>query len=254
MITTVEAVAQLLVRAERVAVLTGAGVSAESGIPTFRDAMTGMWSRFDPFELASPEGFARQPAMVWNWYAERRASVGKAKPNPGHFALAEIERRVRHFTLITQNVDGLHQEAGSRRVIELHGNIRRVKCSRDGGVKDGWTEDGEVPPRCSECGGYLRPDVVWFGELLPARALQEAGSASLDCDLFFSIGTSNLVEPAASLPWTAHRHGAKVVVVNPTDEGQRRGPGIEYLLGNSGEILAQVVNAAWHKTSEATHS
>ena len=253
MITTVEAVAELLAQAERVAVLTGAGVSAESGIPTFRDAMTGMWSRFDPAELASPEGFARQPAMVWNWYAERRAHVTKAKPNPAHLALAEIERRVDRFTLITQNVDGLHQAAGSGRVIELHGNIRRVKCSLDGQVKEEWAEDGAVPPRCPDCGGHLRPDVVWFGELLPARAFQEAGAASVDCDLFFSIGTSNLVEPAASLPWTAHRHGATVIVVNPTDDGQRRGPGIQYLLGNSGEILAQLVSAAWRKTSEAAH-
>lgn len=254
MITTVEAVAPLLAKAARVAVLTGAGVSAESGIPTFRDAMSGMWARFNPSELASPAGFVRQPAMVWNWYAERRASVAKARPNPGHIALVEIERKVRHFTLITQNVDGLHQEAGSDNVIELHGNIRRVKCSQDGQVREEWAEDGEVPPRCPECGGHLRPDVVWFGELLPVRALQEASAASMDCDLFLSVGTSNMVEPAASLPWTAHRHGATVVVVNPTDEGQGRGPGVRFLLGPAGEILPQLVSAAWLKTSEVPTS
>jgi NAD-dependent deacetylase len=237
--------AGLLRRARRVAVLTGAGVSAESGIPTFRDALTGLWASYDPEELATPEGFARQPQLVWDWYAERRARVGSATPNAGHLALVEIERRVEHFTLVTQNVDGLHQAAGSRRVIELHGNIRRVRCSAEGTVVAQWDAAGERPPRCPDCGAMLRPDVVWFGELLPPTALQDAWAAARSCDLFLSVGTSNLVEPAASLPWTAHRRGAAVVVVNTSDEGQRRGARIHCLLGPAGGVLPALVDAAW---------
>jgi NAD-dependent deacetylase len=229
----------------RVAVLTGAGVSAESGIPTFRDALTGLWAQFDPDELATPSAFQRRPTLVWDWYAERRRRVLEAVPNPGHHALVEMERRVPEFTLVTQNIDGLHAVAGSTRVVELHGNIRRVKCWREGTVFETWEEGETRPPPCPECGAWLRPDVVWFGELLPARALQAVWRAAETCELFFSIGTSNLVEPAASLPWTAHRAGADVVIVNPTDEGQQRGSRIHHLAGQAGQILPALVRAAW---------
>lgn len=234
-------VTQLLRRARRVTVLTGAGISAESGIPTFRDALTGLWASYDAEQLATPQAFRRNPELVWDWYAERRAKVSDAKPNPGHYALAVLERRVPEFLLLTQNVDGLHQEAGSRKVVELHGNIRRVRCADCGVVAERWDDPGARPPRCARCGGMLRPDVVWFGEYLPAGALEAGRHAAEHCDVFLSVGTSNLVEPAASLPWHAHRHGAEVIVVNTTAEGQRSGARIHHLVGKAGEVLPDLV-------------
>jgi len=204
-----------LAAAKSVAVLTGAGVSAESGVPTFRDAQTGFWANYSPDDLATPQAFRRNPRLVWEWYAWRRELVAAAKPNPAHTALAEMEKHFPEFQLITQNVDGLHQRAGSNRVIELHGNIMRTKCSdEDRGVAQ-WDATDAVPPRCPLCDGLLRPDVVWFGELLPAEALHQAGRASANCDVFFSVGTSGLVYPAAALPYEALRQGASVVEINP---------------------------------------
>lgn len=237
--------AALLREARHVAVLTGAGVSAESGIPTFRDALSGLWASYDPEELATPQAFLRQPELVWDWYAERRAAITACAPNPAHHALAEIERRVPRFTLVTQNIDGLHAAAGSATVVELHGNIRRVKCFDEDVVVEQWDTAGERPPRCPRCGGMLRPDVVWFGELLPERALRAAWAAAESCDLFLSVGTSNLVVPAASLPWMAHRAGASVVVVNTTDEGQHKGDRIHCLLGPAGTVVPGLVRATW---------
>ena len=225
------------------AVLTGAGVSAESGIPTFRDALTGLWARFNPEELATPQAFERNPALVWDWYAERRAKVAACSPNPGHYALAELERRTPEFLLITQNVDGLHEAAGSRNMVELHGNIRRVKCSRGCGVVATWSE-GNRPPKCPGCEAFLRPDVVWFGEMLPENEFARASLAARNADLFFSIGTSNLVEPAASLTWLAHDHGATVVIVNPDLEGQRSGPRIIQVPEAAGVFLPMLVRGA----------
>lgn len=225
--------------------LTGAGVSAESGIPTFRDALTGIWASFDPEELATPAAFARQPEVVWDWYAERRRAILAAGPNPGHLALASLQRRVAEFTLVTQNIDGLHAAAGSSAVIELHGNIRRVKCFEEGTVYEHWEEGPVRPPACPACGAWLRPDVVWFGELLPAAGLREAWAAAEGCDLFLSVGTSNLVEPAASLPWIAHRAGARVILVNPSAEGQRHGARILHLPGPAGEVLPALMALAW---------
>jgi NAD-dependent deacetylase len=201
--------------ARNVAVLTGAGISAESGVPTFRDAMTGMWARYSPEDLATPEAFRRNPRLVWGWYEWRRGLVAKAQPNPGHRALADLEGRTPNFTLITQNVDGLHHRAGSRHVLELHGNITRNKCFDEGTPVDRWEESGSVPPLCPRCGGYVRPDVVWFGEMLPEDALEQALEASRGCRLFLCVGTSALVQPAASLPFEALRAGARVVEVNP---------------------------------------
>jgi len=197
-----------------VVALTGAGASADSGVPTFRDAQTGLWARYDPQDLATPEAFERNPRLVWEWYAWRRALTAKAIPNPGHLALVELERRVAHFTLLTQNVDDLHRRAGSAHLLELHGNLHRTKCSTEDVVVQDWDEDGQVPPRCRACGAPLRPDVVWFGEMLDAWMLGEAERLARQCDVFVSIGTSALVHPAASLPLVAKRAGATVVEVN----------------------------------------
>jgi len=201
--------------AQRVVVLTGAGISAESGIPTFRDAMTGLWARFRPEELATPEAFQRNPKLVWDWYTWRRKRAEEAEPNAGHRALVDLEARAPEFVLVTQNVDGLHARAGSRRVVELHGNIMRTKCFDCDRLAHDWQQSEEVPPRCVHCGGMLRPDVVWFGEVLPDHAMEEAMRVAGQCEVFLSVGTSTVVEPAASLPFTALRGGACVVEVNP---------------------------------------
>ncbi len=230
--------------ARHVAVLTGAGISAESGIPTFREALTGLWENYRPEDLATPEAFRRNPELVWQWYRMRRRKIGETAPNPGHYALAQLETLVPSFSLITQNVDGLHERAGSRDVVELHGNIARVKCADEDRVVTGFEDTDEIA-RCPRCGGYLRPDVVWFGELLPEEALRRAAAAATSADVFLSVGTSNLVEPAASLPWTAGRHGAMVVVVNPSADGQRTGERIHHLLGKSGEVLPRLLAAVW---------
>ena len=206
---------QRLLQAKRVTVLTGAGVSAESGVPTFRDAQTGLWEKYSPHELATPRAFLRNPRLVWEWYEWRRKLVADAKPNPAHFALVAMAQLFPQFHLITQNVDGLHQRAGSRNVIELHGNITRTKCFEDGTIISSWKESGDVPPRCPHCNGMLRPDVVWFEESLPEKEIGLATGASTSCDLFFSIGTSTVVYPAAELPFEALRSGATVVEINP---------------------------------------
>lgn len=222
-------------------VLTGAGVSAESGVPTFRDAQTGLWARFQPEELATPAAFLRNPRLVWEWYAWRRELVSKAQPNPAHFALAELEKRAPLFTLITQNVDGLHQRAGSRDVIELHGNITRTKCFEEDAIVTDWPDTGEVPPRCPNCGGRLRPDVVWFEEALPAEATSRAFERSEDCDVFLSIGTSTVVYPAAALPFHALENGATVVEINPDSTPLTRS--VHFVLaGAASEVLPELLN------------
>jgi len=200
---------------KRVAVLTGAGVSAESGVPTFRDAQTGLWAKYNPEDLATPRAFRRNPRLVWEWYAWRRQLVANAKPNPAHLALAEMEKLFPQFHLITQNVDGLHQRAGSRKVIELHGNITRTKCFDEGTIIATWPDTDDVPPKCPNCGGLLRPDVVWFEEPMPETEMTLAVQASTTCDIFLSIGTSSLVYPAASLPFEGLRSGATVIEINP---------------------------------------
>ena len=243
--------AESLRRAHRVTVLTGAGVSAESGLPTFRDALTGLWARHRPEDLATPEAFERDPGTVWAWYRMRREAALAAEPNPAHVALARLETLVPRFTLITQNVDGLHRRAGSRSVVELHGDLTRARCSREGARVERWEEpaDGEAPPRCEGCGAYLRPDVVWFGEQLPEQALQQAWAAVYDSDVFLAVGTSNLVEPAASLPWLAAAQGVTVGVINTSMEGQRSGVGIHHLTGRAGQVLPELVREAWPEGS-----
>ncbi|HUJ08858.1 MAG TPA: NAD-dependent deacylase [Verrucomicrobiae bacterium] len=216
------ALVSVLREAHSVVALTGAGISAESGIPTFRDALTGLWAKFDPADLATPEAFARDPATVTRWYDERRQKCAGAKPNAGHLALAALQReflqRGRRFTLITQNVDRLHQAAGSRDVIELHGTLWVWRCTQCGEEREEREPFREYPPRC-RCGGTRRPGVVWFGEELPAQAMASAEAAAEDCEVFLSIGTSAVVYPAAGLAHTARRGGAKVAEVNaqPTD-------------------------------------
>jgi len=228
----------ILKTACHVVVSTGAGVSAESGVPTFRGA-DGLWKKFRPEELATFEAFQANPKIVWEWYQYRREIIHKIKPNPGHYALAEMQKYFEAFDLITQNVDGLHRAAGSEDVIELHGNIMRNKCV-DCGMLSDEQEFGLVPPLC-KCGGRLRPDVVWFGEMLPEQALKRAERAASECDIFFSVGTSGIVQPAASFPYIARRGGAFVVEINPepteityiTDES---------LCGKSGEILPIILD------------
>ena len=230
-----------------VTVLTGAGISAESGVPTFRDAQTGLWAKYDPQELASPYAFQQNPKLVWDWYQWRRELVGAAKPNPGHYALAELEKHVPEFTLITQNVDGLHEQAGNQNIIELHGNITKTKCYDNDHPITSWKDD-HVPPHCPECGSLLRPDVVWFGESLPAMALYTAVNKSKTCDLFLSIGTSSVVQPAASLPVEAIQNRIPTVEINP--QATPLTPHMSYALaGPSGEILPQLIQAAFHPSS-----
>jgi NAD-dependent deacetylase len=230
--------------ARRVMVLSGAGVSAESGVPTFRDALTGHWARFRPEDLATPEAFRRNPKLVWDWYASRRAQLNQVTPNPGHHALVAMEQRVPDFLLATQNVDGLHARAGSRRVLELHGNISRVKCFSEEVVIPDWVETGETPPRCPRCGGWLRPDVVWFNEALPAATFEECLTGSAQCEVFISVGTSALVYPAASLPLEALRTGAVVVEVNP-QETPLTARAHYFLAGPSGQVLPALVAEVW---------
>lgn len=235
-----------LQQAKHVFVLTGAGTSAESGVPTFREAQTGLWAQYNAEELATPQAFRRNPALVWEWYEWRRGLVTNAAPNPGHVALAQMAQHVPQFTLITQNVDGLHQQAGSENVIELHGNIMRTKCFEMGHIVSSWPETDEIPPRCPRCDSLLRPDVVWFGEGLPLDALSTAVTAAQTCDIFFSIGTSGLVQPAASLPVQAIRNGHVTVEINPHPTPITRQ--VSYALaGPSGEVLPALLAATWGK-------
>lgn len=202
-------------RARSIAVLSGAGVSAESGVPTFREAQTGLWARYAPEDLATPQAFSRNPRMVWEWYQWRRQLVAEAVPNAGHLALAALERQVPSFRVVTQNVDGLHQRAGSTRVVELHGSLFEDRCFREGVVLDRVVESEEPPPRCPQCGGPVRPGVVWFGEPLPAAALAEAEAICRAAEFLLVVGTSALVHPAAGLPARAKAEGAFVLEINP---------------------------------------
>ena len=226
--------------ASRVAALTGAGISAESGIPTFRGS-GGLWRHYRPEDLATPEAFARDPLLVWQWYDWRRCLIAKAVPNPGHEALAELERaREGLFTLITQNVDGLHDRAGSRGLLKLHGDIWQVRCISCGAEsRDERTPLPELPPRCG-CGGLLRPGVVWFGEPLPGETWVRAEQAAEAAEVFLVVGTSAAVYPAAGLAWLAKSAGAKVIEINP--DATDLSPAADLSLrGKSGELLPQLI-------------
>ncbi len=238
--------ARALRAAEYVCILTGAGTSAESGIPTFRDALTGVWSRYSAHELATPDAFARHPQVVWQWYASRRATVRAAQPNAAHRALVALAERVSHCTLVTQNVDDLHQRAGSRDVVALHGSVMHARCSEGCAGRIVIADEAMAAiPRCEMCDAALRPDVVWFGEALPTAAFESARAAAVACDVFVSVGTSNVVEPAASLPWLAASHGSTVILVNQSMSGQRRGPSILPIEGPAAVLLPQLVQAAF---------
>jgi NAD-dependent deacetylase len=230
--------------ARHIAIFTGAGVSAESGIPTFRDAQTGLWTQYRAEDLATPEAFRRDPVTVWNWYAWRRELMRAVQPNPGHLAIARLERLVEHVSVITQNVDGLHRRAGSSDVIELHGNIWDNFCFDCRQAASTLPDIGEVPPRCAHCGGLLRPVVVWFCEALPADAWARATEILEAADVFFCIGTSSLVEPAASLPRYARSCGRTVIQINP--EATSHDEIAQYVLrGKAGELLPVLLEAAW---------
>ena len=236
----VERVCQFVRTSRRVVVMTGAGTSAESGIPTFREAQTGLWAKFRPEELATPQAFEADPERVWNWYAWRRELVCKALPNPGHDALATMANKVETFTLITQNVDGLHQRAGNTDVLELHGNILRNRCHATGKIVPDKTLTGAPPASPFAKGGLVRPDVVWFGEALPEATFAEAVEASSKADTFFSVGTSSQVEPAASLARLAASAGARVVEINPEDTPLTAHADM-VLRGRSAEVLPLIV-------------
>jgi NAD-dependent deacetylase len=234
---------------KNVAVLTGAGVSAESGLQTFREAGSfgpeqALWSLYKPEDLATPEAFERNPELVWEFYAMRRLKAGDVIPNVGHIALAQMALRIPHFTLMTQNVDGLHQKAGSESVIELHGNITRSKCSHGCGLFSEWEDVPGKVPVCPRCGAILRPDVVWFGERLPRNELEAALEAARTCQVFFSIGTSGLVQPVASLARLAKQHGSVVVEIN-TEETPLTTSADFFFQGRSGEILPEFIRQVW---------
>jgi NAD-dependent deacetylase len=236
--------AQVLRQAEYVVCLTGAGVSAESGVATFRDAQTGLWSNFDPRRLASQEGFTEDPGLVWRWYMERLGMVGQVQPNPGHVALARLEQLTPRFVLFTQNVDDLHERAGSQNVYHLHGTIARFRCNDcelEHFLRPAERQLAE-PPACYYCGGPIRPAVVWFGELLPQDVLVEARRAAALCDVMLVVGTSGVVYPAAELPLVAQAAGAQVIDVNP-EAGAIAEIADLFLQGAGGEILPRLVAA-----------
>ncbi len=236
----IQRVKEALARAQRLAILTGAGISAESGVPTLRGA-EGLWRQYRATDLATPEAFARDPKLVWEFYNWRRQLLAGLKPNPAHLALVALEHRVPAFTLITQNIDGLHQAAGSGNVIELHGSIWWVRCPGCGRV----AEDRRVPlpdlPLCPACGGLLRPHVVWFGEMLEAAVLEEAYRALASCQVLLVVGTSGVVQPAASLGSFAKHRGAFVAEANLEPTPYTGGYDAS-LRGKAGEILPLLVN------------
>ncbi|MBI5815780.1 MAG: NAD-dependent deacylase [Nitrospinae bacterium] len=209
-----EKVVRALQSARNAAVLTGAGVSAESGIPTFRGA-GGLWNNYRAEDLATPEAFERDPELVWRWYDWRRGIIASKTPNPGHYALAQMEGLFENFTLITQNVDGLHAKAGNRRILELHGNIWRLRCIAEGTVREDHDVPlTQIPPRCQNCGAMERPGIVWFGESLEPRIIGGAFDAARKAELFIVAGTSGVVQPAAGLAGVARKAGAVVIEIN----------------------------------------
>lgn len=248
--SNIQQAAEAIHNAKKIAILTGAGVSKESGVPTFRDAMDGLWSKYNPEELATPTAFINNPKLVWDWYQFRRDLVNQAKPNSGHVALAEIQKYHPRTFVITQNVDDLHEQAGSTNIIHLHGNIAESKCFDDCQGKPtiidlesfDWNRD-EGPPACPHCGAHVRPNVVWFHEKLPETELERAYALSVVCDLMIVVGTSGLVTPAATLPKIAKESEdipAIIIEVNPDDSMITPYADIK-LKAPSGEILPKVI-------------
>jgi len=245
--TDLREAADLIDRAGRIVIFTGAGVSAESGIPTFRDAPSGLWEQFDPRRLATPEAFGDDPALVWGWYEWRRAAVQQVEPNPGHRALAAIEQRAPECVVVTQNVDDLHERAGSKEPIHLHGSLFAPRCSacgRPATVANGAPAvEGRVPPPpCDHCGAPIRPGVVWFGEALPVDAFEAAVAAAANCDLLITVGTSAVVFPAAEIPQVTARMGGAVIQVNPEPTPLDAVARVN-LHGTAAEVLPALVEA-----------
>lgn len=245
------ALIKTLRQARRALVLTGAGVSAESGLATFRDKQAGLWERFDPMQLATREAFERDPELVWGWYEWRRMQVMRAAPNPGHLAIKQLADRVPSLTLVTQNVDDLHERAGSDPVHHLHGRLATPYCMTchrmhplSAAIPNEPTEGRRLPPpRCLQCGGMIRPGVVWFGEMLPPHEWDLAARAASECDVFLCIGTSSIVYPAASLLPIAARSGAVTVQVNPAGAADDR---LCFdLQGPSGVVLPHLIGQVW---------
>jgi NAD-dependent deacetylase len=235
--------------AKQLVVLTGAGVSKESGVPTFRDALDGLWAKFDPTRLATRQAFEADPKLVWDFYEYRREIMRPARPNPAHVALADIQRRYPATRIITQNIDNLHEQAGSTDVIRLHGNIAQNKCFFDCQGSPTLVDVSTIrwdsesgPPLCPHCGRWVRPDVVWFGEMLPPDALERAAELLVAADVMLVIGTSGMVSPAAEMPAAAKRHGATLIEINPDYSLITRHADIK-LDGPAGQILPLVVAA-----------
>jgi NAD-dependent deacetylase len=230
-----------------VAILTGAGVSKESGVPTFRDKVDGLWAQYDPKKLDTADAFQENPKLVWDWYQSRRKQIRQVQPNPGHYALAQLQDYNVH--LITQNIDDLHERAGSTDVIHLHGSIMQYKCFNhcqgfptildSADVRE---DTDEVPPRCPHCGSYVRPGVVWFGEMLPEQEIKRASEISRRCDVMLVVGTSGIVNPAAQLPGFAKGAKAKIIEINPDDTPLMPLADLK-LRGASGVILPKIVEA-----------
>ena len=239
-----------LERTENVVVFTGAGISAESGVPTFRSD-DGIWKKFKPEELANADAFIRNPELVWEWYKQRKIVMATVEPNAGHRALVEMEKRHEQFTVVTQNIDNLHRRAGSRRVHELHGNIERNYCIE---CRTPFTNEEVLStagaPKCGSCGGLVRPDVVWFGEMLPEDAWRKSLEATEEADIFFSIGTSAIVYPAASLLTVAKRAGAYLVEIN-VEQTEQSMIADEIVIGKSGELLPRLLQS-YHRLSVHT--
>jgi len=232
---------KLLHQTKHVTVLTGAGISAESGIPTFR-GKNGLWKKYRAEDLATPSAFNRDPKLIWEWYDWRRGLIAPVEPNPGHKVLARWEKIFSDFALITQNIDGLHWKAGSKNIVELHGNIWKMRCTEEETIIENFDSPlKEIPPRCPSCGALLRPHVVWFGESLSPSTIQKAFALSSQCEVMFVIGTSAIVQPAASLPLSAAEAGAKIVEINidPTPLS----PYADFSFkGKAGEILPLIDN------------
>ncbi len=238
MIEKIKVAAARIARAEKTIASTGAGISKESGIPTFRDS-DGLWNGYRPEQLATRDGFLSDPGLVWRWYRDRLLTARDHQPNPGHYALAKLEEILPWFLLITQNVDNLHRRAGSRELVELHGNIERFRCLDHSHYCDWNPAWGDQPPAC-HCGSMIRPDVVWFGEPLPQIELEAAFGESARCDVFMVIGTSGLVQPAAQLPANAKNAGAFLIEVNVRESAIT--PIVDlFIEGKSGEELPRIV-------------
>src|SRR5450432_279763 len=241
--------ANRLLKSQALVVLTGAGISKESGVPTFRDTLDGLWAQFDPKQLATPEAFQDNPKLVWEWYEHRRELVSKVRPNPGHYAIGKLEDMLPHVTVITQNVDALHQAAGSTDVIMLHGDIHHHKCSANCRGEPTMIDISRLewdrtagPPPCPYCGAWVRPDVVWFNERIPLELMDRANSLTAKADVMLVVGTAGEVQPAASLPYRAKRlNGAFLIDINP-DEDTIMPIADLYIEGPSGEVLPAIID------------